>query len=149
MSSPAASKWGLVRFGFGGRRQALDFQAVIVLAPLALVQNRLGNLLDRQSGEVFDLAYSECRAVDDQRPIRPHIVGQGFDLLPAERLRRDVDEIRFGRVAVLPVDRITGGVGESLNLALMVREQNSDSAACDSPRSVDGAELGNEFFKSV
>src|SRR5712691_2519930 len=101
-------------------RKVLHLQAVIVMPPLAARKHLLRNLLHREIRKIRFPA--ESRAQHQERPIRPDLIAQLLQLLVTEIGGRDVDEIPFRRMAVLPVHRIAGRVRESLQLAQRLRE---------------------------
>ena len=49
--------------------------------------------------------------------IRPDFLAQLLELLGAEGLRRDIDEVTLRRMTLLPIDGIARRVGETLQLA--------------------------------
>lgn len=80
------------------------------MAPLAARTNVIGNLFHRQVGPAIDVA-AESRAQDEQRLIRPDLFAQLLELLGAECLGRDIDEVTLGRMTLLPIDGIAGRIG--------------------------------------
>lgn len=85
------------------------------MAPFATRADVVGDLPDGEVWERVGVA-SKGLTQDQKRPARPHFFAQCGDLLRPQRLRRHIDEVSFGRSAVLPIDRITRRIGEALSL---------------------------------
>src|SRR5579884_3354080 len=105
-----------LRRGLRGLGQVGDIQAVIVAAPLALLQNCQRYLLERQIRVGVCLA-AKGRAADQQAALAAHFFTDCSKVAAGKGLRRHVDKIGLGRVPVLPVDLFAGRVSEAHQLA--------------------------------
>lgn len=97
--------------------KVLDFQAVVVLAPLAAVLDRFGDLLDGEILKLVQPLRPEHRAEDLQSPLVADPLAQAGELVTGERLGLDVSEVALYRVPVLPELVPAGSVGEVFELA--------------------------------
>lgn len=86
------------------------------MPPLALLQNHLGDFLERQIGEAVRRA-PKSAATHQQAAAFAHLVAQGLQSFGIQRLRGHIDEIVFRTVTVLPVMRIGRRIAKALQLA--------------------------------
>ena len=82
-------------------RQSIDIKAVVVPAPLAAMQHSLRNLLECQVCKGIGFG-PKRRAADQQGAFVADLITDELQLLLAEILSRDVDQIRLSRLAVNP-----------------------------------------------
>ena len=102
------------------------------MVPFAAVEDRLRNLLHRQVGVGIGLG-AEGGTQHQQRALRPHLVGELLELVVGQAGRGHVNEILLRGVAVLPIDRIAGRIGESLQLAQGLRKHGGIVVFVDHP----------------
>ena len=72
------------------------------MPPFTASEHLFGNLLHRQIRPAIRLA-TEGGAQHQQGLLRAHLIAQSAELIGGQALCGDIDEIPFGRVAVLPV----------------------------------------------
>jgi hypothetical protein len=112
--------------------QVFHLQGIIVMPPLAARQHLLGNLLHRQIGIGIGLG-AEGGAQHQQRPIRPHLVGELLQLLVGQAGGGHIDEIALGGMAVLPIHRIRRRIAEALQLAQRLGQHGGVVVVVDDP----------------
>jgi hypothetical protein len=75
----------------------------------------------------------ECRTADQQAAPFADFIAQGLQLFRRQALRGDVDEVVLGALAVLPVVRVAGCVGEAFQLADRCRQHFGVVVLVDDP----------------
>ena len=95
-------------WGFG---EVFHFEAVVVLAPLAAGEHGFGDLLHGKVA-VAILAWTEGGADDEQAAVRPYFIAELLELVVAEVGGGGINKILLGAVALLPVERVAGGIRE-------------------------------------
>lgn len=79
------------------------------------------------------LGTAESGAEHEEGPIRPHLITQLCKLVRGKVLRRDIDKIPLRGMAMLPIDRITGRIGEPLQLTSRLRQHGGIEFLTDDP----------------
>ena len=82
------------------------------MIPLAAGEDVFGNFFDGEVGKVGPPA--KGHAEHQQAAVCAHFVRELGELVVAEVLGGDVDKVTLGRVALLPVEGVGGGVGKAL-----------------------------------
>lgn len=113
--------------------QVLDFEAVVVLAPLAAAEDRLGNLFHREIAEGIHVLGSIGAAQHKQAALVADFFTQPSQLLTAQGLSGDVDKIVLGSLSVLPIGRLTGRVAKPFEFADRLGEHGGIVFFTDNP----------------
>ena len=111
-----ALKQVLLAFGEGGGGEVFDLEGVVVVVPLAAMEDRFGDFLEGEVVESVGLD-AEGSAADEEGAVGADLGGEVFELGAAEVLSGDVDEVALGGMAVLPKEALAGGVVEAFDLA--------------------------------
>src|SRR5690606_18070266 len=79
------------------------------------------------------LATAKRRADHQKRTILTDFIAQLLQLIVIQRGRGHVDEIAFGGITVLPIDRVARSVDETLQLAYRLSQHGRIKLLADNP----------------
>jgi len=102
------------------------------MAPLATGEDLLGDFSDCEIG-ITVRGSPEGEAKNKQGAILADLVAELLELIRAEILRGDEDEVPLGGFTMLPVDRITGSIGEAFQFANGFGEHDGIEFFADDP----------------